>query len=467
MPVIICTPFRQPGLNSPYALAITTDSPLGYWRLGDPSGTVATEEINNNHGTYIGTPQLGQTALIDDPNTSVTFDGINDYVNLNVITSEFPTNTVTSIEFWFNTTTLPPQPHHEIMFSIHDTVGDNILRIGIGTSGAIHIVYALDGSFNYGSGFHDGENHHLVFVDENTGTFKAYIDGIRIANTTQPSAPISWVNATQVTLAQEWDAATPTDHFTGTLDEVAMYNYALTSTQILDHYQVGSNASDYEMVVRADAAKAFWKFDETSGTVAVDSIRNRNGVYQNTPTLTTPSLVASEPLGTAVSINAAQSESVTFTSAAAVTSGSNFSIELFFSRPVDGITTRMYCENGATSVTAIFFVTSTNALKFQVWNTNTWYPFETAADEIVAGVTYHVVVTKNSSTGKKLYINGVEKGTSTNTISNSLISLPSTVGGYYSGGVITAYTDVTVDNLSVYTSTLTPTQVLNHYNIGQ
>ena len=70
-----------PAAVSVYQNAVVARSPVGYWRLGETSGTTAVAEVGPN-GTYEGSPTQNVTGLIDDTDKAVTFDGSNDSVNI-------------------------------------------------------------------------------------------------------------------------------------------------------------------------------------------------------------------------------------------------------------------------------------------------------------------------------------------------------------------------------------------------
>lgn len=73
---------QDPGAT--YYDSVLNDSPNGYWRLGEPSGTTATDETGTNNGTYSGSPTLGVTGAIPvDEDTAVTFDGTDDLLTIN------------------------------------------------------------------------------------------------------------------------------------------------------------------------------------------------------------------------------------------------------------------------------------------------------------------------------------------------------------------------------------------------
>ena len=66
-----------------YKDAVLADGPAGYWRLGETSGTTAVEGMRGDHGTYTNGPTLNQAgALNGDTDPSVSFDGVDDYVDV-------------------------------------------------------------------------------------------------------------------------------------------------------------------------------------------------------------------------------------------------------------------------------------------------------------------------------------------------------------------------------------------------
>src|SRR5207302_9484389 len=56
---------------------------IGYWRLGELSGTTAIDGTGARNGSYVNGPTLGQSgALVGDPNPAVAFGGSNQYVSV-------------------------------------------------------------------------------------------------------------------------------------------------------------------------------------------------------------------------------------------------------------------------------------------------------------------------------------------------------------------------------------------------
>ena len=80
-PPVFSAEARSTALNSAYADQVIADGPISYWRLGDTSGTTASDVAGANPGTYTGGVTLGQQgALTGDPDSAASFDGVNDYV---------------------------------------------------------------------------------------------------------------------------------------------------------------------------------------------------------------------------------------------------------------------------------------------------------------------------------------------------------------------------------------------------
>src|SRR6185437_12692528 len=65
-----------------YGDAVLSDSPVGYWRLDETTGTVATDSTGSNPGTYVGGPALGQAGGLPDTtnNRAPGLDGVDDRV---------------------------------------------------------------------------------------------------------------------------------------------------------------------------------------------------------------------------------------------------------------------------------------------------------------------------------------------------------------------------------------------------
>src|SRR4051812_26278276 len=67
---------------------------VGYWRLGELSGTTAVDQTGTPDGTYAGGYTLAQTgALVNDSDKAVLFDGVDGRVSL-------PGTPITGVDNW-------------------------------------------------------------------------------------------------------------------------------------------------------------------------------------------------------------------------------------------------------------------------------------------------------------------------------------------------------------------------------
>ena len=126
---------------------------------------------------------------------------------------------------------------------------------------------------------------HLVGTYNGT-TLRLYRNGVQVAS----SAQSGWVAAPStaaIRIGTKWDTG---DVFPGRIDEVALYDTTLNTTQIQAHYNlslpVGAPPSDYRGRVLYDAPVGYWRLGEPSGTVAADASTNGlTGTYVGSPTL--------------------------------------------------------------------------------------------------------------------------------------------------------------------------------------
>ncbi len=230
-----------------YAGAVSaTPGLVSYWRLGEALASSAMDDITatNNNGTYGTSPTMGITgAITGDSNTAVQFDG------------QWPAYATAarqlggdfSFEFWFKSTQDFSndfgQPHCTYWWQgaglIDADVGGpgNDFGISLCSGKVIAGVGSPDVSIVTPASYNNGAWHHVVFTrTQASGAIALYLDG-SLAGTATGS-----VNAldSQPTLNFGRSAA-GANYFAGSLDEVSLYNTALSGTTIADHHQLGTS----------------------------------------------------------------------------------------------------------------------------------------------------------------------------------------------------------------------------------
>lgn len=199
--------------------------PVGYWRLGESTGTVARDETEANNGTYVGSPTLGAAgALAGDPNTASTLNGTSQYATL---ASAVLVGNVFSVCAWAKLDVLGTD---RCIFNAGRSEGPSMMIDGTGhlviDRSAIARVFTSTPTVAAGA-------WHFYGVTKNGATSALYIDGAAVAFT---GADQTFSNATGVGHIGSDGGFQP---FIGTLDEPAIWNRALTAQEIARLYSVG------------------------------------------------------------------------------------------------------------------------------------------------------------------------------------------------------------------------------------
>lgn len=224
-----------PGLD-PYAAAVLADAPLAYWRLGEASGTVVHDSAGSFTGTYANSPTLGQPGIPGaGGNTAVKMAGL---VQSATFGDVLPlTGTKLTIEFWAKFVAAM------VNFAPYVARGDNTWRIARDGLSNSNFQFGVGATSTptvsaTGTSFTDGNWHHIVGVYDQTQLL-IYFDGAQAAQkawtTDVPSVP-----GENVGIGFNSDA--PTRTIQAVMDEVAIYNKALSAARVLVHYNKGITA---------------------------------------------------------------------------------------------------------------------------------------------------------------------------------------------------------------------------------
>jgi hypothetical protein len=226
-------------LLSPAAGQSCLPAPSGliHWYRGDVDGS-------DSAGTNSGTLQGGVTITnAGEVGGAFLFDGVSGGVDLGYVPDlDFAPDSSFSLEAWFNTfgPTSPAQDSQAIIMLNYNCtptvqgllIGNNPPNFGVG-SFLVRDTNGLQGVANSppvsSTGF-----HHLVGVREVSGgvkTLRVYLDGV-LADT-QPDPTTGALAGAPVT---DWigrrNVCGTDDVFNGMIDEVSIYNRALTTSEV-------------------------------------------------------------------------------------------------------------------------------------------------------------------------------------------------------------------------------------------
>lgn len=217
-----------------YTAQVLADEPVGYWRLGESSGTAAQDTSGlSNHGAYTGAVMPGLPgALAGDPDTAAELMG--GYVSVSDSGSLSPTGPFT-LEAWVNLNDVCTQ---QGVVEKYDAPAFNgyLMRV---TPGGRLSAFTLGGDGQAAavtgqSVVMPGEWHHVVAVYDGTN-LSVYLDGELDGSVATSIDPLDGL--ADLKLGARGDDAA--ERLRGGLDEVAVYDHALTAERIQHHYTLG------------------------------------------------------------------------------------------------------------------------------------------------------------------------------------------------------------------------------------
>jgi hypothetical protein len=268
---VLAVEIHQAPLFANYPAIIASALPIAYWRLGENStpGLDSSAVAGVQHGTFSGlaSTNFGQAgprpsdrvntlplAGFEESNLAPRFSGNNDGGNDAFTIPDsgvfnFAGSRVFSIEAWVNG---PPSQED----------GGAIIAKGTGGGGEQFAIDVVGGNFRFfgwdgGSpntpfvcqanvGPNNSWQHLVAVLDQPAGRMKVYVNGLERGSATPRATLLS--NTHEVSIgARKNNGSLGYDlNFDGRIDEVALYNRALTTNEIVAHFNaalVSNNAS--------------------------------------------------------------------------------------------------------------------------------------------------------------------------------------------------------------------------------
>ena len=221
-----------------YVEIIAADHPVALWRLGEAAGATVYDSLGGHNGNAIDFVTFGQPgALADDSNTAVTLDGVSSYVQAPSSADLNPAQF--SVECWARV-----------------TGGAGVYRAAVSSRDyqAGYILYAAaNNTWQFwtrapgvgwqaltGAPVVEGEWVHLVGTFDGA-TKSLYLNGELAATEANPNYAPNLLRPFRIGAGNNEDdpGAGSIYPFAGDLDEVAVYSYALTPSQVSTHYGMG------------------------------------------------------------------------------------------------------------------------------------------------------------------------------------------------------------------------------------
>jgi len=236
-----------------------------YWNMDETPNTTTVADSSGNGNN--GTSSINSNISNGWYGRARTFNGSNQVINVGNGSSLSPGSNSFTISAWIKTSSSTSQKIYAkdncssgslIQFDVQNT---NIVRFQIGNSSRTTSLV------NSTSTVADGNWHHVVGMrDTASGTLKVYIDGVLDNSASDSIAGQSINNAVNATIGR--CGTFNTEVFNGSIDELRIYNTALTNSQVSLLYANSAGPIGY------------WDLEEGSGSTA-----NDRSTFENTGTI--------------------------------------------------------------------------------------------------------------------------------------------------------------------------------------
>ena len=410
-----------------------TDNLVSYYSLNGHTNDLVGTNDGTNHGATSTTGKIGG---------AYNFDGSNDYIDSNSNVGISGTQPRT-ISFWAKANALNNKVH---IVNYGSASINNAFGIWVNTDNKIYF-YGHGGSEDYYTGINLDTNWHFYIITYDGSYVDTYIDGSATPTTHQArtlaTTSTKLYIGTRVDIGYYWH---------GIIDEVGVWDRALTSSEVSELYNSGNGKTyfDGQFIDSPDLREeivSYYKFDETSGTTAADSVGS------NTMNLHSVDHTTGK-IGEGLSINA-DADNMTPTTAFNQTNIS-FSFWYYYGGVSSGGWNSLIVRDGGSYHHCLI-----NASSHEIGFYNSG--FYSSGYSLTIGNWYHIVVVKEG-TNEKIYVNNDLKLNSSSSFNNSSYNASVFLNYKSSGG--TQGARGTFDELGIWNRALSASEVNDLYNNG-
>ncbi|KKP69846.1 hypothetical protein A2X44_05265 [candidate division CPR3 bacterium GWF2_35_18] len=282
-----------------YKLYNFAPSPIGYYKFDENTGTTSAYDSSSNN--YTGTLNNINSS---DWNSgkfgqSLNFNGSNARINLDTYVTKYEGYSSGTYSGWFKSSSSSSQ----YLISITDTNNtQNYTGVLINDATATYadesITFVLTRTnivklfmlVRNGNGYYTDGNWHHFAISLGGGNNTIYMDGVEqtVTFSTGSATTVEFSNIdtpNSMRIGNRYISNTEGSHYNGLLDDFKIYNYARTSSQIINDM----NASHPAPGSPIGSAIGYWKFDDGYGTIAHDSGTGNNDLTLSSVTAWTNS----------------------------------------------------------------------------------------------------------------------------------------------------------------------------------
>ena len=224
---------------------------VGYWSLNEGSGTAAMDSSGNgNTGILFNGPtwSSGKSGL------ALAFDGNNDYVEIPHAQS-LNLSTALTVSVWINNETLMDpglsQDQYRIIASKGWPIdGGSWSLAWRANDGSLFFFVGRNTSYRYASFAYDNSQAgtwHLITAVLGNGTISLYQDGVLKAGPVGIDSSSILTNTSPLRVGSLGASSSSLRNWDGLLDELRLYNRALSAAEIVSLYQQDNQSFNFSL----------------------------------------------------------------------------------------------------------------------------------------------------------------------------------------------------------------------------
>ncbi|NCC23336.1 MAG: DUF1566 domain-containing protein [Alphaproteobacteria bacterium] len=239
------------------------DGLVGWWKLDETSGGTIADATGNNDGTWDDNDNddVAEEAISGPSGGALDFDGTDDFVEVD--SGVIGTGAV-SVSLWLNPAAsggyytivaeADPGPTYRFVCTL---MADGMIDCDNELASGAHATTSSVIPVNQWT-------HFAVVRAADGVTYNLYLNGVLTGGADQVITPAAAGGSVF------WLGTRTGEFFQGKMDNVRIYNRALSASDVSLLYETTKPAGPLDGLV------GWWKLDETSGTTAVDSSGNGN-----------------------------------------------------------------------------------------------------------------------------------------------------------------------------------------------
>ncbi len=243
----VSAPVTVASTGDAYPCAVVSDGPTLYWRLDEPSGgTTAADASGSGHtGTIRSGVSLGQPGALSDGDAAAAVNGTS--TGLVASSQSFSDPQTFSIEAWFKTSSGYNRGGKVVGFGSSQTGTSSHYDRQVYMTNSGNLIFGVWDGFaatvSSPGQYNDGNWHHVVATLDPTNGMALYVDGGLVdshavdgsGNYGQAEHYNGYWRVGTDSLSS-WPSSPTSSSFQGSIDDVAIYGQALTSTRVAAHF---------------------------------------------------------------------------------------------------------------------------------------------------------------------------------------------------------------------------------------